>query len=1003
MPTNQVLFSLSFCSIWALLLAEFCNGMLLDLPAGFNLSVRAALSSHTAVIKAHSSVDGHSFFVPFLSSSSFNSSSSSESLGFAVGFFFLNESSVNSSLRIDRQQLKDGIYLAVCGGMLGNHSNLLKGKLPFLNGIHEDAVFNASLDIIADGYVVPLWIAKENGPLQSLNASLYIVETQGGSNFTRKYLRLQDYDGRGVWEVSNAGMMEMQDSGNLVIYDSKNKTYVMWESNSEPTNTLVQGQKLLVGMEITSTNGDYSARMEKGGLVLVLNNVQLVYGQSSPYWIFPIHFRNDTPNSNGTIQLNSPNYTSVNSLISSSPCANSNVEDQAFAMLRNSSLKLFLETGSCSKDPSFLGAQRAFIAAGRDADFPISWSFLSLENDGRLYMNAVIKGNSTVLAGTPSTLRYALDNEEAVFTVEGSLYNLSIALQEAVPFTWGGCDVPAACGPLGMCTPQHSGFCSCPSSIEIGPINSEDSSQGCQLYNPLPACTNNVYTGNVPDIFKFIEIQASSILLLSDWDYAADTATVDRCKKACSSNCSCIGFFYNKETSNCFFINSSKISFINSTSGASISLVDLSKMGYAKIFINTSNHITYLKVDEVVDLFASLGNVRENLIIFATTLAVLLLIVLPFCCCCCCYCIRARRRWRRKQRNRQIEEEELRDILPLLPSRFSYKELQEATNGFNKLLGAGGCGYVYAGVLSDGRKVAVKLLESQMPNGQSKQFLAEVATIGRTNHLNVVRLVGFCWEDLRRLLVYEFVEKGSLDQWLFTEQSGTGDNATLLAVLDWQTRYDVALGVVRGLSYLHEECEPPVLHFDIKPQNILLDEAFVAKLADFGMSRLMQRGLSKVVTGVRGTPGYIAPEWLAHGAVSKKSDVYSMGMVFLEIVGGRKNVDLALLSTVPLNGAKNEAWHFPSWAAKKCEEGSMMELVDQGLHTSGFDVEQARKLIHTAFWCIQDDPSLRPNAPTVLQWLEGGSSVKQPPFNSISTSAHARRGSFTLLSEECTE
>ncbi|MCO5570498.1 hypothetical protein L7F22_024220 [Adiantum nelumboides] len=351
-----------------------------------------------------------------------------------------------------------------------------------------------------------------------------------------------------------------------------------------------------------------------------------------------------------------------------------------------------------------------------------------------------------------------------------------------------------------------------------------------------------------------------------------------------------------------------------------------------------------------------------------------------------CY-LRSRRRRLQQQAK---EEEELREILPLLPARFSYKELREATAGFSKLLGAGGCGSVYAGTLLDGRKVAVKVLAGlfQGANSQCKDFLAELATVGRTGHHNIVRLVGFCWQVSHRLLVYDFMERGSLDHWLFNEVSNN-------QLLDWEKRYNVVLGVAKGLHYLHEDCEQPILHFDIKPQNILLNDTFVAKLADFGMSRLMQRDASSVMTGVRGTPGYIAPEWFSHGTVSKKSDIYSMGVVMLEIVAGGKVLDTLIKS---FGGDDMEA------ETKRWEQGSLMDLVDKRLHVCGFDEVQVQGLLHIALWCIHEDPSMRPQAATVVQWLESGVPIPQPLQLAVSSQCSKKnlRGhkNFFLLNQQ---
>ncbi|MCO5561031.1 hypothetical protein L7F22_014652 [Adiantum nelumboides] len=999
-PARKVLshfFLSSTSSLLVIVFLHISHGTTLDLPVGFSHSVFAAVHSYGNVIKAHSAADGHSFFVPFLLSSTFVSTNSFPgSVGFALGFLFLNGSRVKvAPLPFDRQRLDDGIYLAVCSGMSGNGSNLIKERLAFITGVH-DGGFHASSSVVADGYVVPVWVANSRRPLKSVNASLVIVATGDG---IQNNLQLQDYDGKVVWSVSTASMMEIQDTGNLVVYSSPNRTHVMWQSNTEPVDTLLQGQKLLVGMELTSTSGDYAAQMEKGGMVLVLKNLHLAEEQSCPYWIFPIHFRNDSYLPDGRLWLNPTDQVSMNSLIYSSPCTGSNLDAVAYSMLGNASLKFFLEAGLCSNDPSFKGARKSVIVTGRDDDFPISWTFLRMDNDGRLYIIAVIMNNSTAIPGTPGTLRYAFDNEEAGFTVEKNVADASILLQAAAPFAWGECDVPLACGSLGVCTAHASRLCSCPSSVYFKPIDIEDPSQGCMRLGFLPDCTNQVYRDTEKLMFDFLEMEnTSSILLFSQWEYISQYTTVELCKKACSINCSCIGFFYRKESLTCFFVNSSKLSLVHSDPFSGYSLADLGMQGYTQYTVLPSDYSTYLRLNTTYVVESGSGSGLDNrdkiLIVLFASLAALLLSIVLFG-----WYMTKRNRWRIR-RIRQIEEEELRDILPLLPSRYSFKELEKATNGFHNLLGAGGCGSVYAGSLSDGRKVAVKVLESLMQSGQSKQFLAEVATVGRTNHLNVVRLVGFCWEVSHRLLVYEFVERGSLDRWLFTKGSDIARNG-LPTFLDWPTRYNVALGIARGLSYLHDDCAQPVLHFDIKPQNILLDEAFEAKLADFGMSRLIQRDVSKVVTGVRGTPGYIAPEWLAHGAVSKKSDVYSMGMVFLEIIGGRKNVDLALMdldSGLLNNVAMQEAWHFPSWASKKCEQGLMTELVDKRLLACGFDAEQVQKLIHTAFWCIQDDPSVRPNAATVLQWLEGDFFVKQPPFNLSCTKGYSRSGSFMSLS-----
>ncbi|KAH7421948.1 hypothetical protein KP509_13G083100 [Ceratopteris richardii] len=263
-------------------------------------------------------------------------------------------------------------------------------------------------------------------------------------------------------------------------------------------------------------------------------------------------------------------------------------------------------------------------------------------------------------------------------------------------------------------------------------------------------------------------------------------------------------------------------------------------------------------------------------------------------------------------------------------------------------------------MLPDGRRVAVKNLET-LSHGQ-KEFLAEIATIGGTSHLNIVNLYGYCLERKHRLLVYEYMENGSLDRWLFCKDEDQFHK------LSWETRFKIGLSTARGLAYLHEECPKPILHFDVKPQNILLDENFDAKLADFGLAKLVAKGQSMVNTVVRGTPGYIAPEWVSHSIVSKKCDVYSFGMVLLELVSGRRNAEIELMGS--------EEYYFPKFAAKKAREGRFSDLIDKRLMKSAaineqFSLEQVETVIRVALSCIHVEPEMRPSMTVVCGMLEG--------------------------------
>ncbi|XP_030960794.1 PR5-like receptor kinase [Quercus lobata] len=278
------------------------------------------------------------------------------------------------------------------------------------------------------------------------------------------------------------------------------------------------------------------------------------------------------------------------------------------------------------------------------------------------------------------------------------------------------------------------------------------------------------------------------------------------------------------------------------------------------------------------------------------------------------------------------------------------------TNSFKDKLGQGGYGGVYKGKLQDGCFVAVKVLKES--KGNVEEFLNEVAIISRTSHVNIVTLMGFCFEESNRALIYEFMPNGSLEKFIYKENTSIADRQ-----LGWETLYKIAVGIAQGLEYLHRGCNTRILHFDIKPHNILLDENFCPKISDFDLARICPRDESVIsMLGARGTVGYIAPEVFCRnfGGVSHKSDVYSYGMMVLEMVGGRKNFDVSV-------DCVNEIY-FPHWIYKRIELDEELGL--QGL-ISKEDEEIAKKMIIVSLWCIQTDPSSRPSISKVVDMLEG--------------------------------
>ena len=327
----------------------------------------------------------------------------------------------------------------------------------------------------------------------------------------------------------------------------------------------------------------------------------------------------------------------------------------------------------------------------------------------------------------------------------------------------------------------------------------------------------------------------------------------------------------------------------------------------------------------------------------------------------------------KKKKNENIKAF-LRSHNLLALRQYSYGEIKRVTNSFNDKLGEGGFGGVYKGTLPDGRLVAVKVLSDSKSNGED--FINEVSSISRTSHVNIVSLLGFCYKP-KRVLIYEYMPNGSLDKLIYNQGS-----SSTTCHLEWKMLYEIAIGIARGLEYLHRGCNTRILHFDIKPHNILLDENFRAKISDFGLAKLSKNDQSSVsVIGTRGTKGYIAPEVCSNhfGRVSFKSDVYSYGMMVLEMVGRRRNIDP--------NVSEISKIYFPHYVFKHIKAGLDLQL--EGVKNQE-EEEMARKMILVSLWCIQTNPSDRPSMTGVLEMLEGSlQSLLFPPnpFASSPTSS----------------
>ncbi|CAL5355299.1 unnamed protein product [Camellia sinensis] len=503
------------------------------------------------------------------------------------------------------------------------------------------------------------------------------------------------------------------------------------------------------------------------------------------------------------------------------------------------------------------------------------------------------------------------------------------------------CSTPLHCGAYYVCYSGNT--CQCPSNLSSLPNCNPGIVSPC---DPSHGATELVKVGDDLSYFALGFVSPIS------------TTDLHGCKASCLGNCSCVALFFENSSGNCFLFDSVG-SLQNSNNGGAF-------ISYIKVLSgnNTGGGGSSQKPFPYV------------IIIAISTVVVIIGLLFGG------YFYYRRKRKLQESPKDSSEEDNFLENLSGMPIRFSYKDLQTATNNFSIKLGQGGFGSVYQGVLPDGTRLAVKKLEGI---GQGKkEFRAEVSIIGSIHHLHLVRIKGFCAEGTHRLLAYEYMANGSLDKWIFRRNEED-------FMLDWNTRFSIALGTAKGLAYLHEDCDAKIVHCDIKPENVLLDDHYHAKVSDFGLSKLMTREQSHVFTTLRGTRGYLAPEWITNYAISEKSDVYSYGMVLLEIIGGRKSYDPTQTS---------EKSHYPSYAFKMMEEGKLRSILDSKLKIDEED-ERVAIAIKVALWCIQDDMHLRPAMSKVVQMLEGLCPVPTPPTVS-QMGSHLFSNFFKPISSEGT-
>ncbi|XP_008804702.1 cold-responsive protein kinase 1 [Phoenix dactylifera] len=291
---------------------------------------------------------------------------------------------------------------------------------------------------------------------------------------------------------------------------------------------------------------------------------------------------------------------------------------------------------------------------------------------------------------------------------------------------------------------------------------------------------------------------------------------------------------------------------------------------------------------------------------------------------------------------------------------YTYKELRSATEDFSSAnkIGEGGFGSVFKGKLKDGTVVAIKVLSSESRQGV-REFLNELTVISTIVHENLVRLYGCCVEGGERILVYNFLENNSLAQTLL---GGGCSNIQF----SWRTRCNICIGVARGLAFLHEEVRPHIVHRDIKASNILLDKDLTPKISDFGLAKLLPANMTHVSTRVAGTIGYLAPEYAIRGQLTRRADIYSFGVLLLEIVSGRCNTNTRL-------PYEDQFLLERTWTLY--ERSQLVRIVDTSLNDD-FNAEEACRFLRVGLLCTQDDPKLRPSMSTVVKMLRGERDVE---------------------------
>uniref|UniRef100_A0A2C9WEZ1 non-specific serine/threonine protein kinase n=1 Tax=Manihot esculenta TaxID=3983 RepID=A0A2C9WEZ1_MANES len=551
---------------------------------------------------------------------------------------------------------------------------------------------------------------------------------------------------------------------------------------------------------------------------------------------------------------------------------------------------------------------------------------LNLDRNGQLYLLNATGSNIKTLkerGNISGNLIYrATIDEDGIFR----LYSHNLDHYGNWSIEWWSsdnkCDPIGLCGMNSYCTlVNHGTSCACPPGFDF--IDQSQKHLGCQRNSSDEGCMEFKESNYIIHKLEYVSWE--------DDPYATfGSNTETDCREECSTDCNCeAALFKNQECRKQKF-----------------------PLRFGR-FKQNEPVVTFIKVSirssgTKIESMKKMKEQRMNILIIGIvllTLAVFLLAIFGVL----SYRYRV---WNYKKISGQGNNALFEDIT--LRS-FTYDELNKATNHFKDEIGKGAFGTVFRGVIANGITVAIKRLEKVVAEGE-REFRNEMRVIGRTHHKNLVRLFGYCHDGTNRLLVYEYMSNGSLADFLFKSEQKPA----------WEERIEIALNIARGIFYLHEECETQIIHCDIKPENILIDEKGGVKIADFGLSKLLMPNQSKTYTGVRGTRGYVAPEWHRNFPITVKADVYSYGIMLLEIICCRRNLDMH----VPDNEIVLAEWVY------ECFESNELRKLVQHEEVGETKLE---RMVKVGLWCIQDEPSLRPSIKRVALMLEGTIDTPTPP------------------------